>query len=118
MIPHPNIVLYWTATMLDSAPNLAEHIATTAASGVTTVLLWSIHVDAAGDLIWNDGPPKGPYLVRGGQFDPSGAFQQLASNLHTLLTAGSVQRIFLSIGSGGVSDFANIQSLLSTPQGT
>jgi len=118
MIPNPNLVLYWSATMLDSAPNLAGQIAATAASGVTTVLLWSIHVNANGDLNWNDGPPKGPALVQNGQFDPSGAFQQLAANLNTLLTTGSVRNVFLSIGAGGTSDFANIQSLLSTPQGT
>lgn len=119
-----NNVLYWSGTMLDSAPNLDTQLKATAGSGFTTVLLWSLHVNTAnpakkvalGDFTWNDtllvssqtGKPV---------FDPTGSFTKLAGRLTTLLAKGTVKKIFFSIGAGGTSDFTTIQQLYSTPQG-
>lgn len=120
----PNNVLYWSGTMLDSAPDLDTQLQATASSGFNTVLLWSLHVNTAnptkkvalGDFTWND-----TLLVSSQSgnpvFDPTGSFTKLAERLTTLLASGTVQKVFFSIGSGGTADFATIQELYSTPQG-
>lgn len=123
MNTNPNIVLYWSDTMLDSAPNLDTQLKATANSGFTILMLWSLHVNqpipskkiVLGDLTWNNtllvstktGKPV---------FDPTGSFKKLAGRLNTLLTPGKVKRLFFSIGSEG-TDFATIKELYSTPQG-
>jgi hypothetical protein len=120
----PNVVLYWSGTMLDSAPNLDTQLQATAGSGFSTVLLWSLHVNTAnpqkkvalGDFTWNDtllvstqtGKPV---------FDPTGVFTKLGGRLKTLLAKGTVKKILFSIGAGGTSDFTTIKQLYSTPQG-
>ena len=122
----PNNVLYWSGTMLDSTPNLDTQLQATAASGFSTILLWSLHVNTAnpshkpeialGDFTWNDtllvssqsGTPV---------FDPTGVFTKLGDRIKTLLTNGTVDKVFFSIGAGGTSDFTTIQQLYSTPQG-
>jgi hypothetical protein len=120
----PNNVLYWSGTMLDNAPNVDTQLQATANSGFETVLLWSLHVNTAnpskkvalGDFTWNDtlllssesGQPV---------FDPTGVFTKLSDRLKTLLTQGTVKKVFFSIGAGGTSDFGTIQQLYSTPQG-
>jgi hypothetical protein len=119
----PNAVLYWSSTMLDSAPNVDAQLKATATSGFRTILLWSLHVNqpiaekkiALGDLTWNDtllvsslsGKPV---------FDPTGSFKKLAGRLKTLL-AGTVKNVFFSIGSADTTDFATVKQLYSTPQG-
>lgn len=80
------------------------------ASGFNTVILWSIHVDTAGNLILND-----KLVASGGSYvgDPNWPIQ-----LATLKQAPTaVKRIEVSVGSGGTSDFANIRDLI-TAQGT
>jgi hypothetical protein len=113
-----NNVLYWSGTMLDSDSSVDPQIVQTYQSGITTVLLWSLHVTDDGSLAWNNGPPKGYYLVQNSQFDPSGVFTKLATRLNTLLTSGTVTKVFFSIGAGGTSDFTNIENLLRTSNGT
>ena len=120
----PEKVLYWSGTMLDSAPNLDTQLKATASSGFTIIMLWSLHVNkpipdmdiVLGDLTWND-----TLLVstRTGKrvFDPDGLLKKLGGRLNTLLAQGSkVERVCFSIGSEG-TDFATIKELYSTPQG-
>ena len=119
----PNIVLYWSDTMLDSAPNLDTQLKATASSGFTVIMLWSLHVNkpipakkiVLGDLTWNNTPLVSTKTGKP-VFDPTGSFKKLAGRLNTLLAQGKVKRIFFSIGSEGI-DFATIKELYSTPQG-
>ncbi|HXP01969.1 MAG TPA: hypothetical protein VN813_15810 [Luteibacter sp.] len=77
------------------------------ASGFTTVMLWSIHVDANGDLHLNDQA-----LISNGAF--VGTNTNWSNQLKTLKQAPtSVKRIEVSIGSGGVPDFERIQALIN-----
>lgn len=77
------------------------------ASGFTTVMLWSIHVDANGDLHLNDQA-----LISNGAF--VGTNTNWSNQLKTLKQAPtSVKRIEVSIGSGGVPDFERIEALIN-----
>jgi hypothetical protein len=119
----PEKVLYWSGTMLDSAPNLDTQLKATAGSGFTIIMLWSLHVNedkpkdhvVLGDLTWNE-----TVLVstRTGKrvFDPDGSFKKLADRLNGLLAQKKVERIYFSIGSEGI-DFSTIKKLYSTSQG-
>jgi hypothetical protein len=78
------------------------------ASGYTTVMLWTIHVDATtGNLVYN-----APLICSNGVYvGPSTWPSQLA----TLKTAPtSVNRIEVSVSSWGVNDFQSIQTLMNT----
>lgn len=90
-------------------PDQAAIVADVTGSGLNTVIAWCIHVAANGDLAYNDTA-----VVQGGAYigDPSWG------DLLASLKSGSVDRILLSVGSGGVSDFTHIGALLSTSSGT
>lgn len=80
------------------------------ASGYTTVMLWTIHVNPNGDLVYND-----QLLVSNGAYVGS---SQWPNQLATLKQAPtSVKRLEISVGSAGVSDFQNIKNLVGS-QGT
>jgi hypothetical protein len=78
------------------------------ASGYTTIMLWTIHVDATtGNLIFND-----QLLVSHGVYVGNSSWP---AQLRTLKEAPtSVNRIEVSVGSWGVNDFQSIQTLMST----
>jgi hypothetical protein len=79
-------------------------------SGFTTVVLWTIHVETNGDLVFNDIP-----VVRNGQYIGDPAWP---ARLRTLKQAPtSVNRIEIGVGSWGVPDWERIHSLISS-QGT
>ena len=80
------------------------------ASGFTTVMLWTIHVNENGDLVYNDDLVVADGAYVGKPSWPS----QLAS-----LKEGStgVKRVEISVGSASVNDFHHIQLLISA-QGT
>lgn len=81
------------------------------ASGFTTVMVWSIHVNQNGDLNLNDKA-----LIANGEY--VGDNPDWAAQLATLKQAPtSVNRIEVSIGAGGTTDFESIQSLVAS-QGT
>lgn len=81
------------------------------ASGFTTVTLWSIHVDGTtGDLTLNDQK-----VVSNGVYVGNASWPGQLATLKQAPT--SVTRIEVSVGSGGVNDFHNIQSLIAA-QGT
>lgn len=79
-------------------------------SGFTTVMLWTIHVNANGDLYYNDQK-----VVSGGAYVGKSSWP---SELATLKQAPtSVKRLEISVGSWGVNDFKNIKDLIAS-QGT
>ena len=78
------------------------------ASGFTTVILWSIHVDSAtGNLILND-----QLVVSNGSYVGNSTWPSQLATLKTPPT--SVNRIEVSVGSWGVNDFLSVQSLMNS----
>lgn len=107
-----NIVLYGSGLFGRNTPgkNAAE-LTLLQQSGFTTVILWTLHVDADGTLVYND-----TVIVQDGVF--AATFLYLPDLVNQLTAAGSsVQNVVFCIGSGGVSDFTNIQALLATDAG-
>ncbi|CDN44144.1 discoidin domain-containing protein [Paenibacillus sp. P22] len=80
------------------------------ASGFTTVMLWTIHVNANGDLVYND-----QLVASGGSYVGKASWPSELASLKQGTTG--VKRIELSVGSAAVNDFHNIQSLIAS-QGT
>jgi len=76
-------------------------------SGFTNVVAWTLHVNPAGDLSFNDAP-----LVTGGRYVGPPAWP---AQLADLKTGGQVSRLLFSVGSAGAGDFHHIQSLLDRP---
>lgn len=81
------------------------------ASGFTTFIARCIHVEANGDLHFNDTP-----LVKGGTYVGPPSWQETIGELKGGET--STNRILFSVGSGGVYDFTIIEGLLATTEGT
>ena len=74
-------------------------------SGFTTVFLWSVHIEANGDLVYNDIP-----IVKNGAY--MGADADWPARLASLKTAPtSVKRVEVSIGAWGVPDFERMANL-------
>src|SRR5215217_225060 len=77
-------------------------------AGITTILLWSIHIHDGGVLYLNDSP-----FVSGGQIlystDPTkGVNPDFPSLVESLMTGGTVRDLIASVGSwGGYTDFTN-----------
>jgi hypothetical protein len=83
---------------------------TVRSSGFTTVVLWTIHVETNGDLVFNDIP-----VVRNGQYIGDPAWP---TRLRTLKQAPtSVNRIEIGVGSWGVPDWERIHTIINS-QGT
>ena len=81
------------------------------ASGFTTVILWSIHIDSStGNLILND-----QLVVSNGAYVGNAAWPGQLATLKTQPT--SVNRIEVSVGAWGVNDFQSAQTLMNS-QGT
>jgi hypothetical protein len=85
-----------------------EQLAQIQASAFNSVILWSVHVTADGDLTYNDTP-----LVTGGVFNP--ALNFMKPYVAALRDHGQV---WWGVGSWGATDFHNLGVLLSTPAGT
>jgi hypothetical protein len=79
-------------------------------SGYDTVILWSIHVHANGDLFLND-----KLVASNGSYVGNSSWPGQLATLKQAPT--SVNRIEVSIGSFGVADFETIESLINS-QGT
>lgn len=108
-----NIAVYAEGCMYPSGPNGQSAVSTTITqlqqSGFTTAILGLFHIDASGDISFNNtkvfsdggyvGQMSWPDLVNG---IPAG-------------TVTTVSTICASIGGGGVGDFANIKSIYATP---
>ena len=78
------------------------------ASLFNSVILWSVHVAANGDLSYNNTP-----LVTGGVFNAS--LNYMKPYVAALRAQGEV---WWGVGSWGATDFSNIGTLLSTSAGT
>jgi hypothetical protein len=91
----------------------AEQVLLVGPSGFNTVILWTIHVDAQGNLTYNDPTDN---VVTNGVFNP--AFKSLGAEV-LLLKAAGVQKVLIGIGSGGGTnaDFTNIVNLMNAGQG-
>ena len=76
------------------------------ASGFNTMILWTVHVNDNGDLVFND-----KLLVADGVYVGSSAWPAQVADLKSSPT--SVQRIELSVGSAGTRDFENIAALIA-----
>jgi hypothetical protein len=81
------------------------------ASGFSTVVLWSIHVHANGDLVLNDVP----IFSNGSYIGSDAAWPGKVATLKNAPT--SVTRVEFSVGAGGTADFESIESLIGS-QGT
>jgi hypothetical protein len=90
--------------------NAATHRDMIRASGFTTIILWTIHVHSDGDLVLNDHK-----IVDNGVY--VGRADWPAEVLAFKTGPTSVQRIEIAIGSWGVADFENIETLIDA-QGT
>lgn len=108
----PNIALYGNGLFGRNVPSTnRSQLILLQESGFTTVILWTLHVDTDGTLVYNNTP-----IAQGGAF--VNTFDYLPDLLAELTLTGSVRNVLFSIGSWGVSDFQNIQKLLTTQQGT
>ncbi len=74
-------------------------------STFSTVILWALHVDAVGNLYFND-----QRIVSGGQYVGLPMWPNQIAQLGYPLSG--VERVFFSVGGWGVGDFANIQALI------
>ena len=81
-------------------------------AGFNELLVWSVEVNASGDLNLNGEFP----LTSGGKYVGDQTWPKFAKALKTIKT-GKVTRITLSIGSSNVGDFQNIKALVDS-QGT
>ncbi|MBZ4412529.1 PKD domain-containing protein [Myxococcus faecalis] len=76
------------------------------ASGFTTVILWSFHIEDNGDLVYNDIP-----VVRNGAYIGDAAWPTRLATLKRAPT--SVNRIEVSIGAWSVPDFERMARLVN-----
>ena len=81
-------------------------------AGFTELLVWSVEVNAAGDLNLNGEFP----LTSNGKYIGNQTWPKFAHDLRSIKT-GKVTRITLSIGSSNVGDFQDIKALVDS-QGT
>ena len=97
-----NVAAYGEGVMYP--PNLKPNISAIQTAGWTSVIVSLFHVSSTGDVGLND-----TQLFSGGQYVGSSAWP---GELKQLMGKGSTITTLLgSIGGGGVSDFANIQTI-------
>src|SRR5580693_2812522 len=86
-------------------PKLSANIAAIQTAGWTSVILGLFHVDAAGDISFND-----TQIITGGAYigapEWPGQLSQLLSG-----PGSTIERLLASFGGGGVGDFQNIQTI-------
>lgn len=75
-------------------------------SRINDYIFWSVHVHPDGSLYYNDS-----LLAQGGKTNPDIA-QPIGDLIAAARKAKLVSTVWFSIGAGGVSDFANIQTIL------
>jgi len=83
-------------------------------SGFTYVVVWTIHIDASGNLNFNAEFP----LVQNGSYIGASTYPNFASDIASLKVAPtSINRVEFCLAAWGSSTFANIKSLIAS-QGT
>jgi hypothetical protein len=101
--------------------NLANNIADIQGSGLTTLILWALHIgrplmagQQSGDFIFND---DANLFISEGKFNPSGstAIAAWPGQIAELRQQGSVGKVYFSIGgvSPPVQDFSTIQYMFN-----
>jgi len=101
---------------------LQDHVAEIQASGLTTVILFGIHIGQemdehpnmkVGDLIYNDYPEN--LIVSCGKFNPNNcsAIKEWPEQIWLLKQKSSVSRVFITLGGAypEVKDFDTIQTM-------
>ena len=71
-------------------------------SGFNTMILGLFHVDAAGDISFNNTA-----IIKGGQYVGDGSWPATVQSI----IGGTVTTVCASIGGGGVSDYTNIEQI-------
>ena len=86
-------------------PNLAANVAALRTAGWSTLMLGLFHIDATGDLYFNDTP-----LISAGKYVGDAGWPK---QLGQLIQPGqsTIQTLLASFGGGGVGDFANIMTI-------
>lgn len=83
-------------------------------SGYTCLVVWTIHIDASGNLNFNAEFP----LVQNGAYTGASAYPNFASDIASLKTAPTtITRLEFCLSAWGSSTFANIRNLVNS-QGT
>jgi hypothetical protein len=83
-------------------------------SGFTYVVVWTIHIDASGNLNFNAEFP----LVQNGAYVGAGTYPNFAGDIASLKAAPtSITRVEFCVSAWGSSTFANIKNLIAA-QGT
>jgi hypothetical protein len=83
-------------------------------SGYTCVVVWTIHIDASGNLNFNAEFP----LVQNGSYIGASTYPNFASDIASLKTAPTtINRVEFCLSAWGASTFANIRDLINA-QGT
>jgi hypothetical protein len=83
-------------------------------SGYKYVVVWTIHIDASGNLNFNAEFP----LVQNGAYIGASSYPNFASDIASLKTAPtSINRVEFCLSAWGSSTFANIRNLIAS-QGT
>ncbi|WP_207510348.1 T9SS type A sorting domain-containing protein [Longitalea luteola] len=83
-------------------------------SGYTCLVVWTIHIDASGNLNFNAEFP----LVQNGTYIGGAAYPNFASDIASLKTAPTtINRLEFCLSAWGSSTFANIRNLINA-QGT
>lgn len=105
-IQNPEIAVYGGGPFYPARNSkIQENINILKASGVTTVIGWSLHIYGNGDIVYN-----GDKLVSNGQYVGDKSWAGYLKQLKQGKT--SVKKIHLSVGSAGVKDFATIGKLI------
>jgi hypothetical protein len=83
-------------------------------SGFTCVVVWTIHIDASGNLNFNAEFP----LVQNGSYIGASTYPNFAGDIASLKTAPTtINRVEFCLAAWGSSTFANIKNLIAS-QGT
>lgn len=91
--------------------NAAVTIPEIKASGFNTVIVWTIHIDAKGNLDFNAEFP----IVANGKYIGTSKYPLFAKNMSLLKTQPtSVTRIEFGLSASGSSTFANIKTLINS----
>jgi hypothetical protein len=100
-----NLAIYGGGPL--GAESLAANLDDLRGSGFTTVILWSFHVAANGDLAFND--TQG--VVSGGVYGGAASWPAQVAALKA--PGSSVTSVWASVGAGGVSDFTHVAALIA-----
>jgi hypothetical protein len=97
-----NVAAYGEGMMYSS---LSQNMSAIQTAGWTSVILGLFHVDASGNIFFNDTE----IITNGGYIGSSDWPSQLQQLLHG--QGSTITTLLASIGGGGVSDFANVQAI-------